>query len=126
MVNGGGYRGLILSGNFIAPAKGERLRSRGSVIKGGKRQVVVRADVWSKSDDATPVLVAIAQTAIVPTGISHPKKLADVRAFSVHSATSAIHTLAILTAGNSLVGVREDRNMTEMSHLGSHCRLSMF
>jgi uncharacterized protein (TIGR00369 family) len=55
--------------NFLAPARGERLRSRGSVIKAGKRQVVVRADVWSESDDVEPVLVAVAQATIVPTGI---------------------------------------------------------
>lgn len=59
--------------NFLAPAKGERLRSRGTVIKAGKRQVVVRADVWSESTDVAPVLVAIAQATIVPTGISTSK-----------------------------------------------------
>jgi uncharacterized protein (TIGR00369 family) len=55
--------------NFLAPAKGDRLRSRGSVVKAGKRQVVVRADVWSESDAVEPVLVAVAQATIVPTGI---------------------------------------------------------
>lgn len=60
--------------NFLAPAKGERLRSRGSVIKAGKRQVVVRADVWSEINDAVPVLVAIAQATIVPTGIYTSKE----------------------------------------------------
>ena len=55
--------------DFLRPAKGERLRARGSVVKAGKRQVVVRADVWAESDDAAPVHVAVAQATIVPTGI---------------------------------------------------------
>ena len=55
--------------NLLAPARGKRLRSKGQVVKAGKRQVVVRADVWSEDDDADPVLVAIAQATIVPTGI---------------------------------------------------------
>lgn len=56
--------------NFLAPAKGERLRSKGSVVKAGRRQVVVRADVWCESGSAAPVLVAVAQATIVPTGIA--------------------------------------------------------
>lgn len=56
--------------NFLAPARGQRLRSRGTVLRAGKRQVVVRADVWSESDEAEPVLVAVAQATIVPTGIA--------------------------------------------------------
>ena len=59
--------------NFLAPAKGDKLRSKGTVIKAGKRQVVVRADVWSESDGANPVLVAVAQGTIVPTGIETSK-----------------------------------------------------
>lgn len=59
--------------NFLAPAKGERLRSRGTVIKAGKRQVVVRADIWAESEGLDPVLVAVAQATIVPTGIDTPK-----------------------------------------------------
>ena len=55
--------------DFLRPAKGERLRARGTVIKAGKRQVVVRADVWAESDDENPVHVAVAQATIVPTGI---------------------------------------------------------
>ena len=54
--------------NFLNPARGSRLRSKGRVIKGGKRQVVVNAEVWSEALDAEPVLVAIAQATIVPTG----------------------------------------------------------
>ncbi|MCL9999710.1 MAG: PaaI family thioesterase [Erythrobacter sp.] len=55
--------------DFLRPAKGERLRARGTVIKAGKRQVVVRADVWAESEGAAPVHVAAAQATIVPTGI---------------------------------------------------------
>lgn len=54
--------------NFLAPALGARLRSKGTVIKAGKRQVVVRADVWSEDNDQKPRLVATAQGTIVPTG----------------------------------------------------------
>jgi uncharacterized protein (TIGR00369 family) len=53
---------------FLRPAKGERLRAKGTVIKAGKRQVVVRADVWAESAGEAPVHVAIAQATIVPTG----------------------------------------------------------
>ena len=60
--------------NFLAAATGQRLRSKGSVVKAGRRQVVVRADVWSESDDADPVLVAIAQATAVPTGIVTSKE----------------------------------------------------
>jgi uncharacterized protein (TIGR00369 family) len=54
--------------HFLAPAKGERLRAKGQVIKRGKRQVVVRADVWAESDGTEPVLAAIATATIVPVG----------------------------------------------------------
>jgi uncharacterized protein (TIGR00369 family) len=56
--------------NFLAPGRGDRLRARGTVIKAGKRQVIVRADVWGESNDAKPVLAAVAQATIVPTGLS--------------------------------------------------------
>lgn len=56
--------------NFLAPAVGARLRARGTVIRAGKRQVIVRADVWSESDGAAPVLAAVAQATVVPTGRS--------------------------------------------------------
>lgn len=62
--------------NFLAPAKGQRLRSKGNVVKAGKRQVVVRADVWSESDESEPVLVAVAQATIVPTGLPTSKETA--------------------------------------------------
>ncbi|GMN04279.1 PaaI family thioesterase [Erythrobacter sp. MTPC3] len=59
--------------NFLAPAKGATLRSKGTVIKAGRRQVVVRADVWSEDEGAEPALVAVAQATIVPTGIATTK-----------------------------------------------------
>ena len=55
--------------NFLAPAKGERLRSKGTVVKAGRRQVVVRSDVWCERSGEEPVLVAVAQGTIVPTGL---------------------------------------------------------
>ncbi|WP_086606822.1 PaaI family thioesterase [Erythrobacter donghaensis] len=55
--------------DFLRPAKGERLRAKGTVVKAGKRQVVVRADVWAETEGAAPVHVAAAQATIVPTGI---------------------------------------------------------
>ena len=56
--------------NFLRPAKGERLRAKGQVIKPGKRQVIVRADVWSESEGSDAVHVATAQATIIPTGLS--------------------------------------------------------
>ncbi|MES2057817.1 MAG: PaaI family thioesterase [Pseudomonadota bacterium] len=54
--------------NFLSPATGSRLRAKGSVVKAGKRQVIVRADVWSESDGTPPVLAAVAQATIIPLG----------------------------------------------------------
>jgi uncharacterized protein (TIGR00369 family) len=54
--------------HFLAPGKGERLRAKGQVVKAGKRQVIVRAEVWAESADAPPVLAAIATATIVPVG----------------------------------------------------------
>ena len=54
--------------NFLAPATGAVLRAHGSVIKAGKRQVIVRAEVWSEDAGAAGVLCAIAQATIVPLG----------------------------------------------------------
>ena len=56
--------------NFLRPAQGLRLRAKGQVIKPGKRQVVVRSDVWAESDDGDPVHVATAQATIIPTGLA--------------------------------------------------------
>ena len=58
----GGY-----SINFLRPAKGQRLRAKGTVVKAGKRQVVVQSDVWAETDADEPVHVATAQATIVPT-----------------------------------------------------------
>ncbi|MEO1221104.1 MAG: PaaI family thioesterase [Pseudomonadota bacterium] len=55
--------------NFLRPAKGECLRAKGLVIKSGKRQAIVRADVFAESSGADPVHVAAAQATIIPTGI---------------------------------------------------------
>lgn len=54
--------------HFLAPATGARLRARGTVVKSGRRQVIVRADVWSESDESPPVLAAVAQATVVPVG----------------------------------------------------------
>ena len=54
--------------HFLSPARGERLRARGTVIRPGKRQVIVRADVWAESDGSAPVHCAAAQATIVPLG----------------------------------------------------------
>jgi uncharacterized protein (TIGR00369 family) len=54
--------------HFLAPAKGERLRAKGFVVRAGKRQVVCRAEVWSEAAGAEPVLVAIATATISPIG----------------------------------------------------------
>lgn len=54
--------------NFLAPAKGSHLRSRGTVIKAGKRQAIVRADVWAENEGEAPRRCAIAQATIVPVG----------------------------------------------------------
>jgi uncharacterized protein (TIGR00369 family) len=52
--------------NFVAPARGERLRATGSVLKAGRRQVILRADVWAENTGAEPMLVAVAQATVVP------------------------------------------------------------
>lgn len=57
--------------NFLRPAKGERLRAKGEVIKPGKRQVIVRADVFCEAAGRGPVHVAAAQATIIPTGVAH-------------------------------------------------------
>ena len=54
--------------HFLSPAKGERLRSKGFVVRAGKRQVVCRAEVWSEAAGAEPVLAAIATATITPIG----------------------------------------------------------
>jgi uncharacterized protein (TIGR00369 family) len=54
--------------HFVAPARGERLRAKGQVVKAGKRQVIVRAEVWAEAEGAAPVLAAIATATVVPVG----------------------------------------------------------
>lgn len=56
--------------NFLAPARGSRLRAMGTVIKAGKRQVIVRSDVWAEGPGGQDrKRVAVAQATIVPTGL---------------------------------------------------------
>lgn len=52
--------------HLLAPAKGERLRARGEVVKAGKRQLAVRADVFAESGgEARLVATALASVARV-------------------------------------------------------------
>jgi uncharacterized protein (TIGR00369 family) len=53
---------------FLAPARGERLRARGEVIRAGKRQVSVEARVYAESAGEAPKLVAVALAQIFPVG----------------------------------------------------------
>ena len=51
---------------LLGPAKGERLRAKGRVIKAGQRQLTVSADVFAESGDETKhVATAIATIARV-------------------------------------------------------------
>jgi acyl-coenzyme A thioesterase PaaI-like protein len=52
--------------NFLAPARGSHLRGKGTVVKAGKRQVIVRSEVWSERDGEAPVLAAVATATIMP------------------------------------------------------------
>jgi len=52
--------------NFLSPATGSSLRSKGKVIRAGKRQVVVQAEVWSETEGDAPKLVAVAQATVMP------------------------------------------------------------
>lgn len=54
--------------SFLAPATGTALRAKGQVVKAGKRQAVVRADVWSEAEGAEPKLVASALGTVLPVG----------------------------------------------------------
>ncbi|WP_343216670.1 PaaI family thioesterase [Deinococcus aestuarii] len=53
--------------NLLAPAKGETLWARGEVLRAGRRQVVVRADVYARSG-GEDTLVAAALATISPVG----------------------------------------------------------
>ncbi|MGB3469697.1 MAG: PaaI family thioesterase [Erythrobacter sp.] len=54
--------------NFLRPARGSHLTAKAQVIKPGKRQVVVRADVWAEDEEANSTHVASAQATVIPTG----------------------------------------------------------
>lgn len=54
--------------NFLNPAKGTHLRAKGHVVKAGRRQAVVQAEVWSEAEGAEPVLAAVAMATIIPVG----------------------------------------------------------
>lgn len=53
--------------NFLAPATGSSLRAKGRVVRAGKRQVVVVAEVFSEGDGISK-LVAVAQATVIPVG----------------------------------------------------------
>ena len=55
--------------NFLSPARGTHLRAKGTVVKAGKRQAVVHAEVWAETEGQPPVLAAIATATILPTGL---------------------------------------------------------
>ena len=52
--------------NFLAPTTGPALRAKGKVVRAGKRQVVVRAEVWSEGGGAEAKLCAVAQATVMP------------------------------------------------------------
>jgi uncharacterized protein (TIGR00369 family) len=51
--------------NFLAPATGNVLRAKGKVVRAGKRQVIVQAEVWSEGRDGAAKLVAVAQGTVM-------------------------------------------------------------
>ncbi|ULH15172.1 PaaI family thioesterase [Deinococcus sp. KNUC1210] len=53
--------------NFLAPARGELLWARGEVLRAGKRQVVVRSDVYAQAG-GQETHVATALATITPIG----------------------------------------------------------
>lgn len=57
--------------NFLAPARGESLWARGEVLRAGRRQVVVRADVYAR-DGGRDTLVAAALATVSPVGGARP------------------------------------------------------
>lgn len=56
--------------NFLSPATGSLLRAKGSVIKAGRKQVIVRADVWTETEGEDAKRVAVAQATVIPTGVA--------------------------------------------------------
>ena len=55
--------------NFLNPARGTHLRAKGRVVKAGKRQAVVQAEVWAEGGEGPAVLAAVATATIIPTGL---------------------------------------------------------
>ena len=53
--------------NFLSAARGDLLWARGEVLRAGKRQVVVRADVYV-TQDGQDTLVATALATVAPVG----------------------------------------------------------
>jgi len=53
--------------NFLSPGVGEAFRTRAKVLKAGKRQVTVRADVYAEQEEGEK-LIAAAQATILPVG----------------------------------------------------------
>jgi uncharacterized protein (TIGR00369 family) len=53
---------------FLAPAKGARLRAEGRIIKAGKRLIAVEARVFSESEGEAPRLSAITLASIAVVG----------------------------------------------------------
>ncbi|PNY79628.1 PaaI family thioesterase [Deinococcus koreensis] len=53
--------------NFLSAARGETLWARGEVLRAGRRQVVVRADVYA-SQSGQDTLVATALATVAPVG----------------------------------------------------------
>ena len=65
--------GAVVTGsytiNFLAPAVGVRLRAKGEVVKAGRKQVIVRSDVFSETAEGESKRVAVAQATVIPTGV---------------------------------------------------------
>lgn len=58
--------GDVLTANYtlhlLAPARGERLRARGQVVKAGRRQLVARADVFAEAGETTKLVATAVAT----------------------------------------------------------------
>jgi uncharacterized protein (TIGR00369 family) len=54
---------------YLAPAKGSRLRATATVLKAGKRNVSVEARVFAEAAGEEPKLVAVALAMIAKTGV---------------------------------------------------------
>lgn len=56
--------------NMLAPAAGERLLARGSVLKPGRTLSIVRADVFGVSDGVEKLVATMQQTLMVMHGMA--------------------------------------------------------